>query len=274
MLTETTLEMHFHEPIFEAIRRTFGLGGMGILNFYKYSPQKECFVGFDQAFVNSQLEENDLFRRFSRAATQDSYRLENGTGFVGYFLQYKVVSKFKKRSKNVPLQFAKPPFFAAELDTARNQRTGFSQHELLSLLSRNNPGALVYYACPMIFDKESLYERPVNVDLLRLVDIGDCQSLFQDNQKHRIYFESPVGQAFWCSEPARAKTIPLGQFAERLLAEAKSSEARVRNQKLYAEILALKNTNSLVSDKEQDGWRGVLGKLGESMTIIHFAVSE
>lgn len=42
----------------ELIRETVGLGADGHMNFYKWSPQKECFVGFDQAYVKTQLSDD------------------------------------------------------------------------------------------------------------------------------------------------------------------------------------------------------------------------
>ncbi len=59
-INETVLEMHYHKPLFELISKNLGLG-TGSFNFYKYSPQRECFVGFDQAFIKSELTEQQMF---------------------------------------------------------------------------------------------------------------------------------------------------------------------------------------------------------------------
>lgn len=59
-MNETVLEMHYHRPLMDLFRAVFGLGAGGI-NFYKYSPQRECFVGFDQAYARTELSEQELF---------------------------------------------------------------------------------------------------------------------------------------------------------------------------------------------------------------------
>jgi hypothetical protein len=53
-INETVLEMHYHAEVINLIKKTLGLGPKGDFNFYKYSPQREKFIGFDQAFVMSQ----------------------------------------------------------------------------------------------------------------------------------------------------------------------------------------------------------------------------
>ena len=95
MITETVLEMHFHRPIMDLIRETFGLGPNGQMNFYKWSPQKECFVGFDQAYVKTQLSDDEFFNFLRMSALSDQYKL--GDVLFGYFLQYKVVKSLRKR---------------------------------------------------------------------------------------------------------------------------------------------------------------------------------
>ena len=81
MITETVLEMHYHRPLMDAFREVFGLGPPGGFNFYKYSPQRETFVGFDQAYAKSELAEDEFFDMLRKAATENDYQL--GDGFVG-----------------------------------------------------------------------------------------------------------------------------------------------------------------------------------------------
>ena len=45
--------MHFHGALMDLVERKPGLGPGAQFNFYKYSPQLEQIVGFDQAFVAS-----------------------------------------------------------------------------------------------------------------------------------------------------------------------------------------------------------------------------
>jgi len=72
-INETVLEMHFHNALLNLMRTTLGLG-TGRFNFFKYSPQRECFVGFDQAFVKTDLSEEELFTQLRTDAMQNGYR--------------------------------------------------------------------------------------------------------------------------------------------------------------------------------------------------------
>ena len=45
-INEATLEMHFHVALMDLFRSTYGLGPTGSIEFFKYSPQLESFVGF------------------------------------------------------------------------------------------------------------------------------------------------------------------------------------------------------------------------------------
>src|SRR6266849_6425937 len=106
-ITETVLEMHFHTPIMYLIRDTFGLGPNGQMNFYKWSPQKECFIGFDQAYVKTQLEQDEFFELLKTSAASDQYRL--GDVLFGYFLQFKVVHPQRNRSIYTPPEVSNSP---------------------------------------------------------------------------------------------------------------------------------------------------------------------
>ncbi|MBN5151528.1 hypothetical protein JY458_11175 [Stenotrophomonas maltophilia] len=96
-INETVLEMHYHHALMDLFRSVFGVGTSGKISFYKYSPQKECFVGFDQAWVMTEVSDEKLFEDLKHAAQSDSYKL-NGR-YVGYFLQYKVVQRMVRHSK-------------------------------------------------------------------------------------------------------------------------------------------------------------------------------
>lgn len=168
-INETTLEMHFHNPLITLFRETYGLGAGGF-NFYKYSPQRECFVGFDQAFVQTELSDEQLFRELRDSAMTQGYYLNNF--FIGYFLQFKVVKEMQRRVRLTPPQIRSRQHYRVSLDTKKNVNTGVSQHELLYSLNRNQ-GAMVYYACPMVFDKSDLYLETPDLELLRLADLGN-----------------------------------------------------------------------------------------------------
>src|SRR6185369_15681411 len=128
LINETTLEMHYHRPLVDLFRATLGLGKAGSLNYYKYSPQRECFIGFDQAYAATELPENLFFQQLQAAAVTD-YKL--GDQFLGYFLQFKVVHVRNKRSRYTPPAITSSPHYKVVLDTTKNLRTGVSQHELL-----------------------------------------------------------------------------------------------------------------------------------------------
>lgn len=167
-ISETVLEMHYHRPLIDLFRDTYGLGPTGKFNFYKYSPQKEVFLGFDQAFAMTELTDAQFFQQMQTSAMTEGYKLTSR--FIAYFLQFKVVTELKKRFKQTPVGITNRPHYRASVDTTKNDRTGFSQHELLFNLNRNDQ-AMVYYACPMLFEKSSLYEVRVDLDPLRLVDL-------------------------------------------------------------------------------------------------------
>jgi hypothetical protein len=209
MITETVLEMHYHKPLMDLFRSTFGIGGGGI-NFYKYSPQRECFVGFDQAYVKTDLSLGAFFQMLRAAATTRNYALSDT--FFGYFLQFKVVKEMHQRKKYTPPTIRNRPHFRVSIDTTKNLATGLSQHELLYNLSRNQ-GAMVYYACPMLFDRSALYEIDVDLDDLHLADLTSCPSPYADNDNHFIYYNDRQAMPVWCSEPSEGKAILPRDFA-------------------------------------------------------------
>ncbi len=192
----------------DLFRNTFGLGGGGI-NFYKYSPQRECFVGFDQAYVKTDLSSGELFQML-RDAANTNYTLSDT--FLGYFLQFKVVKEMQQRKKYTPANIRNRPHYRVSIDMTKNLSTGLSQHELLYNLSRNH-GAMVYYACPMLFDRSALYEIDVDLDDLRLADLALCPSPYTDNDNHFIYYNDRQAMPVWCSEPVEGKAITPRDFA-------------------------------------------------------------
>src|SRR6185369_13805746 len=116
-ITETVLEMHFHRPIMDLIRDTFGLGASGQMNFYKWSPQKECFVGFDQAYVKTELSDDEFFNLLKTSAASDQYRLNDV--LFGYFLQFKVVTSHRNRTIYTPPTVTNSPHYRASLSTTK-----------------------------------------------------------------------------------------------------------------------------------------------------------
>jgi hypothetical protein len=212
-------EMHYHLPLMNLFRAAFGLRPGGQINFFKYSPQKECFVGFDQAYVMTDLGVDDFFNILQQSAMSNNYNLREV--IVGYFLQFKVVKPMQKWSRYTPPQVVNRPYFRANLDTKKNAYTGLSQHELLFNLSRNR-GAMVYYACPMLFERTELYEVNVDLDKLRLADLQTCPESYSDNDNHYIFFNDINDVPIWRSEPVVGKAITPFNFAHLLVERARA----------------------------------------------------
>ena len=257
-ITETVLEMHYHQPLMELFQSTYGLGAAGKFNFYKYSPQREVFLGFDQAYAMTELSDADFFSLLKTSATTQNYKLQSR--FVAYFLQFKVVSEMQKRSKVTPLPIKSKPHYRSTLDTAKNDNTGFSQHELLYALSKND-GAMVYYACPMLWEKPDLY-KAVDLETLRLVELDSCPSAFTDHSKHHIYFDQPSAGPIWCSEPVNGRAINPRQMAERIVAQARQlspAESIGQLEKLLSSI------NARMPDESKG--KG-LAMVADSLTIV------
>ncbi len=266
-ISETVLEMHYHKPLMDLFRTTFGLGPGGQINFFKYSPQKECFVGFDQAYVMTDLGVDDFFNILQRSAMSNNYNLSEI--FVGYFLQFKVVKPMQKRSRYTPPQVDNRPYYRVDLDTQKNAYTGISQHELLFNLSRNR-GAMVYYACPMLFERWELYEVNVDLDKLRLADLQSCPESYSDNDNHYIFFNNVNEVPIWRSEPIIGKAISPLSFAHLLLERVKSIQP-VKSMKTLFDILTNIEEVGLSSQAKyfkEKKHRDILELTHDALTII------
>jgi hypothetical protein len=269
-ITETVLEMHFHKAIMDSVRDAFGLGPSGQMNFYKWSPQKECFVGFDQAYVKTQLGDDEFFDLLKTSAASQQYKLNDV--FFGYFLQFKVVHLMRRRSTiYTPPTVTSLPHYRVELDTTKNKQTGVSQHELLYRLSKNK-GSLVYYACPMVFDKTDLYEIEVNTDQLRLVELGSCQDIYDDNDNHYIYFDNATSIPIWKSEPHEGTAISPEEFVKTLVRRFVNAEPADSRHALLDTLTDLQSLG--ISEQArifEPGMRRDIVRLSEeSLMIVRF----
>lgn len=266
-ITETVLEMHYHRPLMDLIRESYGLGSTGKFNFYKYSPQREVFLGFDQAFVMTELTDEQFFAQMKSSAMNNGYKLSSR--FIAYFLQFKVVTELHRRQKKTPSQIRSKPHYRASLDTTKNDSTGFSQHELLYNLNRND-GAMVYYACPMIFDKSAIYEVNVSLDPLRLVDLDSCTSDFTDNSKHYIYFDQQQSQPIWCSEPVEGEALTSEQFAERVVGKLRQISPAASVEQLSTLLSQIKERGRApdVSPSSDEKTKSGLSLFANSLTIV------
>lgn len=225
-ITETTLEMHYHKALMDAFKACYGVGPNGHFSFYKYSTQKEKFIGFDQAYVRTELDDDKFLEEIKQAATGSTTAPKS----VGYFLQFKVVESRTKRSKAIPKEISNsPPFYAVTLSTKRDAEGHFSQHELLRNIQASNANAFVYYACPMLFDKLDLYVDDPDLNQLRLVDVRSAVSDFRDNEsKHHIYFKNKTSNPVWCSEPTDGTAWTFEQMLDRMRNGDQSSQEHAR----------------------------------------------
>jgi hypothetical protein len=266
-ITETVLEMHYHKPLMDLFRQTYGLAPQGRINFYKYSPQREVFIGFDQAYAITEMTDAQFFEAMRSSAMNAQYRL--ATRFVGYFLQYKVVTVLKKIMISTPTGITNRPHYRASLYTTKNDSTGFSQHELLFNLNRND-SAMVYYACPMVFEKYDLYEISVDLNRLRLADLDSCPSDFTDNSKHYIYFNNTATDPIWCSEPVHGRALSPNAFVELLGNYLREITPQISGEKLMAILTKLKEITyeQPSSGVTAVGPRNGLALLADALTII------
>jgi hypothetical protein len=272
MITETVLEMHYHKPIMDLVRTRLGLGGHNGFNFYKYSPQNEAFIGFDQAYVKTHLSEEDFLSMLKKASNEDNYHLDSK--YVGFFLQFKVVKKLVNRKMSGIYRRVNPPYYRVSLNTTRKINTGVSQHELLYNLNRNNQSALVFYACPMIFDRSMLYEVNVDLSTLRLADLSSCPSAYTDNNKHFIIYEDPDASPVWCSEPVEGTAIDPESFAQILISYADRLDTKSAAQSLLTmltnlEIVGVRSDSNLLRKKVTPS---ILPFVGESLTIVKIPI--
>jgi hypothetical protein len=268
LITETVLEMHYHKPLMDLFRSTFGLGNTGNINFYKYSPQRECFIGFDQAYAKTELSEEAFFRMLRDSAASSGYRLNDK--FIGYFLQFKVVKEMQKRNKKyTPASIVNRPHYRVDLETTRNINTGLSQHELLYNLNQN-PGAMVYYACPMVFDRSALYDIDVDLDALSLADLDLCPSSYADNDNHFIYYNTMQANPVWCSDPVDGKALLPRELAAMLdarLSHLEPQQSAAELLKLLTDVEAVGLSPQSEAFREKSS-PSVLPLVAESLSIL------
>ncbi|ELV8853373.1 hypothetical protein ACOISO_003782 [Vibrio fluvialis] len=257
-ITETVLEMHYHSAILEKIKSELGLG-KGTFNFYKYSTSRECFVGFDQAFVQSNLSPENMFKLLKDSALNNGYSLNNF--FLGMFFQFKVVQECRRKSTWTPSTIKSSPHYRVKLDTVKNMNTGVSQHELLYNLNQNNTGSYVYYACPMLFEQHELYAIP-DLRTLRLADLKTCPSMYTDNERHFIYFEQQNSVPIWCSDPTEGKGISVDELIVDLQQKLVSEGFKGNQEKLL---------DWLNEPVEENSKEKRFECLSESLVIIHFS---
>jgi hypothetical protein len=176
-----------------------------------------------------------------------------------------------KRQPKTPAAIKSKPHYRVTLDTTKNDRTGFSQHELLHSLSSND-GAMVYYACPMIFEKAELYEPDPSLDALQLADMASCPGSFGDNSKHYIYFDQKTAQPIWCSDPVHGRSISAATFAAKIASEVRKVEAGQGGEKVL-ELLTLIKERKVDADNKVEATKSGLALVSDSLTVVQFVPS-
>ncbi|WP_295580104.1 hypothetical protein [uncultured Lamprocystis sp.] len=126
---------------------------------------------------------------------------------------------------------------------------------------------MVYYACPMIFDKSVLYEVDVTLDTLQLVEMASCPGSFSDNSKHYIYFNQKNAQPVWCSDPVEGKSVKAQHFAERVVTHLRQLEPTQSAEKLEAVLATVKSLKAeeVVENKTE---LGGLSFFADALTIV------
>jgi hypothetical protein len=208
--------------------------------------------------VKTEMSGKDLYDELEAAASKSGYKLSKS--IYGYFLQFKVVKSRVKPSKSTPTGFT-TPYFSSDLTTQRKKANDPSQHELLYQLAQN-PGAMVYYACPMVFDRTDLYRPKADLDTLTLAEVSSCPNAYADNERHSVCFQTETGPPNWCSAPVEGVGITAKQFASVLAEKLSSPEQLVSNAGMLTKFLS---SRSFVEDiKAED----VLGLIGDALTIV------
>lgn len=198
-VTEALLEAQYTRAIAKAIGDVYG---KYTFQFFKPSAQDEAFLGFDQGWVR-------VGRTRAHAMFADIRMAIEGRGpakwLWAYFLQFKRVSRMSRRSAETPLDIV-APYYRAEISLRPNPRSRKSQHETLLELSAV-PRSEVYYACPMMFSRDDVY-RDVDLETLRLVDVGTAPRDYLANERHFLAFRAPADVTpRWCSVPTPTETI-------------------------------------------------------------------
>ncbi len=269
MINETVLEMHYHRELMREIREQLQLGTDKRFNFYKYSPQLEKFVGFDQAYAKTEMTTEEFFEKVKSVAAGAA---DFDDRFVGYFLQFKVVHPLTNMTASTPdsIKTAQArPHFRANLYTKRLEDAPRSQHETLFELAQRS-GAFVYYACPMLFERVNLYA-DADLNSLRLVDVKTCPSSYPDNEKHFIYFQTEQSEPIWKSNPVEGRAISPKDFAEKIGARLQQDGKELAHSlvAILAEARADPDEHKRAKEADSAPSAAWLASLADALTIVH-----
>lgn len=268
-MNESLLEMVYFFPIKEAFNSILGKKVNAI---YKPSPQKEAWLGFDQAWTTDEVSEEKFY---------DIIKNKTPTSrFITYIMQFKVVEQQKHYNKKeriftVPSHYVEGEiYYRSLLKTEPIKSSTTSQHELLIEIKNSFNFMEVYYACPMLFSQTELFKpkfmesekdlREYLMDQLVLVDIASAPdpktSSWTSSKKHHIMWKKHSGSDMeWCSTPKKGKKINYQEWIKDL------QQREIDKDKLLENIEDLKTILSNTVDDKQSG-RDIFSKL----TIIEF----
>lgn len=259
MVHESLLEMHFHHALVELFSNIFGAKFLRLL---KPSPQQECWVGFDQGWVNTTLSENEFYAKLKKSLiTKEVSEIEESM-FLAYFFQFKIVEELTRSSSLKPKDYS-IPYFRSEISLTPAPSTGVSQHETLTELQKVKD-ALVYYACGMLFDTSELYETPVDLNKLRFVPISSAPTGWTTNSRHFITFQTKNDESpLWCSDPIKGESFGILDLLNN------ENNLRLLSSKELLELID--NTKSTISKIGKENKKSDF-LLPVCMTIIEFAI--
>jgi hypothetical protein len=206
-LPESLLEMHFHSALIAYYAKKFK---GKFIRLYKPVPQKEAWVGFDQAWTSSDLSESELFNNLKAAIGSSTSSIKKF--YLGEFLQFKVIETISRKSTRTPVGFS-TPYLRSELSLTPNKHTGISQHEtLLKLMMIKH--AAVFYTCGMVFSEAELWQQPVDLKKLKFVDIKTAPSGWATNESHSVCFQNETAKPVWCSDPIPGNAFSISELSE------------------------------------------------------------
>jgi hypothetical protein len=250
-VTEALLEAHYTRALARLFAETFGTK---VLRLLKPSTNKEVFVGFDQAWIKTELAEDQLEKELKAAITKGK---DNDRIYVAFFLQFKLAELLIIRSKYCPTSFA-PPYLRSELSLEPSEDTGISQHETLCRLqSALGSKVEVSYACGLLSSADDVYDEP-DLDKLRIVPVKGAPALTPG--RHFIAFQDASSQPFWCSEATEGSAKSLREWA---------TEPPTRPRPMLRQELSrfLGRVRTVVSDVDHNK-KAAMGRLPHSLTIV------
>ncbi|MEW4230593.1 hypothetical protein [Priestia megaterium] len=213
-IKEALMEMYYFTELTKRFNQAYKHLG-DLRNVFKPSQPNESWLGYDLAFVLTEMEE-DKFEEYIESCIHGR---KNKTFFIGLFIQYKVVNLIKQKhtrggQSNVPSGY-NVPFYRSSLKTKPSLSGTYSQHETLVRLSKT-PSAKVVYACPMLFSPREVLLKP-DLSKLQMVEVNTKVRNYYDKwvkagtheDKHHIVFQDKNGaNQMWCSdEPMKGESI-------------------------------------------------------------------